>query len=204
MFAQLMNQEQPTLNEADSFGQAQEKQKEESRKNDVIPEAREEDDDDLERRAGSSDEMEEELEEDDAKSELFSVSNQNVPEIEASTGTFGEKSPLHDQLKRLHQPSSEKPRIFSAIPKKVPVPHSSNKKEKDDKQSVAANANRNRPFSGISKGSIPVRSAMDTSETKTLTDGSSLARDDEDNSADYEKDSRIEQAKLQNEREIDK
>ena len=49
-----------------------------------------------------------------------------------------------------------------------------------------------------------MRSAMDTSETKTLTDGSSLARDDEDNSADYDKDSRIERAKLQNEREIDK
>ena len=70
----------------------------------MIVEAKEEDDD-LERRGGSSDEMveelEQELEDDDAKSELFSVSNQNVPEIEASTGTFGEKSGLHDHLKKL-------------------------------------------------------------------------------------------------------
>lgn len=56
----------------------------------------------------------------------------------------------------------------------------------------------------MSKASIPVRSNMDTSETKTMTDGSSLGRDEEDNSADYDKDSRIERAKLQNEREIDK
>ena len=60
------------------------------------------------------------------------MSNQNMPEIEASTGTFGEKSGLNDQLKALRQPNSEKPRIFSAVPKKLPV-HSSNKKDKYDK-----------------------------------------------------------------------
>lgn len=45
---------------------------------------------------------------------------------------------------------------------------------------------------------------MDSSETKTMTDGSSLNLRDDDASADFEKDSRIEYAKLQNEREIDK
>ena len=44
---------------------------------------------------------------------------------------------------------------------------------------------------------------MDTSDSKTMTEGSSLARDEEDNSADYEKDSRIEYAKQQNLKEID-
>lgn len=37
---------------------------------------------------------------------------------------------------------------------------------------------------------------MDSSETKTMTDGSSLNLRDDDASADFEKDSRIEYAKL--------
>ena len=39
---------------------------------------------------------------DNDRSELFSAS-QNIPEIEASTGTFGEKSSLQEQLKQIQK-----------------------------------------------------------------------------------------------------
>ena len=112
---------------------------------------------DGEEQKDSGSDFTEEIERDDDDTELFEPSTKAADEIEKSTGTFGGKHGLHEQLQQ--NKDLRKPRAIQSAQTRYPT------EVKKPENKAISNKQSNRPISGITSN---LRSDFATSTNKSF------------------------------------